>query len=310
ALARRLKRIRPDLPIIAHHSAVEDLPLGALRCDVICACLDSRVSRIYVNEAAWRLNTPWIDAGVLASEMLARVDVFLPAPNAPCIECSWGEQHYATMEVRHPCLKGLAASTAATHAPAHLGALAASLQAAECHRLLREPPVDRAADPRAGRQVLYSLRDHQQFISQNRYNPGCRFDHRVLASQEVSARMRLKDLLFPDSGAATAGSVILSAPGRRFLQVAACPRCGRGGRAFRCISAHAAPVLVCRFCGVAAPVHPSGLHERLHACELPAWLLAHSPRALGLRPGDLFTVSDERGDRHYLLGGLDGREGR
>src|SRR5712692_3472179 len=62
AQARRLKRVRPDLPVTAHFDRVENLPLGWLQSDVICTCLDSRISRMYVNEAAWRLGVPWIDA--------------------------------------------------------------------------------------------------------------------------------------------------------------------------------------------------------------------------------------------------------
>jgi len=63
--ARRLQRINPQLRVEAIASAVEDVPLGRLRCDLILACLDSRRARQTVNEVAWRLGIPWIDAGVL-----------------------------------------------------------------------------------------------------------------------------------------------------------------------------------------------------------------------------------------------------
>ena len=48
----------PDLPIPGHSRAVEDLPLGSLRGDVILASLDSRRPAWSVNQAAWRLGVP------------------------------------------------------------------------------------------------------------------------------------------------------------------------------------------------------------------------------------------------------------
>ncbi|MDX6614340.1 MAG: molybdopterin-synthase adenylyltransferase, partial [Blastocatellia bacterium] len=43
--ARRLARINPDLRVRAIAEAVERVPLGLLRADVILACLDSRRAR-------------------------------------------------------------------------------------------------------------------------------------------------------------------------------------------------------------------------------------------------------------------------
>ena len=57
------------------------------RCDL--DCLDSRTSRRYVNQAAWRLGVPWIDGAVDAAGVLARVNAYVPAPEAACMECGW-----------------------------------------------------------------------------------------------------------------------------------------------------------------------------------------------------------------------------
>ena len=69
--ARRLKRINPAIRVTAIHDSVERVPLGKLRSNVILACLDSRVARQHVNQFAWRLGVPLIDAGVEAGGMLA-----------------------------------------------------------------------------------------------------------------------------------------------------------------------------------------------------------------------------------------------
>ncbi len=300
AMRRFLKRIRPNLPITTHICDVESLPYGALSCSVICACLDSRLSRLHVNEVAWRLGVPWIDSGVLASERLTRIEIFLPAMSAPCLECAFTQQHYDTMEVRHPCQKG-PSSAAPTNAPAYLGALAASLQAAEVDKLLH----GQRDEQRAGEQVLYGLNGHRHYVSHNRRNPECRFDHRVFAPQEISGRLRLKDLLFPvvpaDRMSMSSESVSLSAPGQRFLRREPCQRCGRIDRPIQCVGTRDSPVQSCRFCGDTSTCRPGMLQEHLRCHDIPARLLARGPAALGLRPGDLLTVEDQFGERHYLI---------
>src|SRR5439155_23871873 len=128
--ARRLRRINPALAVTEIFAAVENVALGLLRGAVLLACLDSRAARRSVNTAVWRLGMPWIDAGVLADGLLARVNVYLPGPDQPCLECAWEERDYEALEQEYPCAgQGVAP---ATNAPSALGALAASLQALEC----------------------------------------------------------------------------------------------------------------------------------------------------------------------------------
>ena len=104
--AQRLSRINAGLVVTPMSVAVEDVPLGALRADVIVACLDSRGARLVVNQAAWRLGVPWINAGVDGGGLLARVQTFVPAPNAPCLECAWSQADYDAIEQDYPCQPG------------------------------------------------------------------------------------------------------------------------------------------------------------------------------------------------------------
>ena len=83
--AEVVRRVNPDLAVTRLPHAVEDVPLGCLRGDLILACLDSRATRQYVNEAARSLGVPWIDAGVEPGRWLARVNVYerpSPSPSA------------------------------------------------------------------------------------------------------------------------------------------------------------------------------------------------------------------------------------
>ena len=155
--ARRLRRIRPSLHVEAISDAVERIPMGTLRSDVILSCLDSRISRQQVSQFAWRLGIPLIDAGVEAGGLLARVNVYVPGRDTPCLECAWDDRDYDALEQTYPCLGH--AEVAATNAPSSLGSLAASLQAIECLKLL-DGRADQAV---VGKQVLLG-RDSSQPI--------------------------------------------------------------------------------------------------------------------------------------------------
>ncbi|MGH7199096.1 MAG: ThiF family adenylyltransferase, partial [Planctomycetaceae bacterium] len=154
--ARRLREINPHLEIETFAGRVEDVPLAALSADVLLAGVDSRKARQAVNQAAWRLGRPWVDTGVGADGMLARVNVYEPSPESPCLECAWSNEDYAAIEQEYLCRPG-SGQAAATNAPTMLGALAASLAVIECVKLLsgeREHAL-------CGRQVLIDARHHR-----------------------------------------------------------------------------------------------------------------------------------------------------
>jgi len=111
--AERVARIAPDLSIHTASCAFEDLPLGRLEGAVIAACLDSRIARLHVGRAAWRLGAPVVDAAVGANDdaPLARVTV-VDRPIAtiggndettPCLECDWDDDDYDALEQTYPC---------------------------------------------------------------------------------------------------------------------------------------------------------------------------------------------------------------
>jgi hypothetical protein len=101
--AETARAIRPGLDVQAVVDRIENLPLGWLEGSVIASCLDSLAARQSVNEAAWRVGSTWVDAAVDADGRLARVIVYAPSPEAPCLECAWGPSDYAALEQRMPC---------------------------------------------------------------------------------------------------------------------------------------------------------------------------------------------------------------
>ena len=184
--AERASRIQPELQVIPIHDSIENVPPGRLRGDVILGCLDSKFARQHVNLLSWRLGVPWIDAGVSANGLLARVNVYLPGEaNACCLECAWSDRDYQTLDIPHPCGN----DGAPTNAPAYLGSLAASLQAAECDKLLR------GSRSSVNREILIDLATHQLYETIYRSNPRCRFSHHTWSAEPLDARLSVAEAL-------------------------------------------------------------------------------------------------------------------
>src|SRR5439155_5523684 len=105
----------------------------------LLTALDSKRARIEANFAFGKLGIPyWIDSGVCAPS-LVRVSVFAQGARAPCYECALDQADYAA-EQSYPCQPEY--SPPPSNSPEYLGSLAASLQAAECAKLLAGPPED------------------------------------------------------------------------------------------------------------------------------------------------------------------------
>jgi molybdopterin/thiamine biosynthesis adenylyltransferase len=279
--ARRLTRIRPNLEVAAIHAALESVPLGTWRSDLIVACLDSRAVRQAVNERAWRVGVPWVDSGVLASEWLARVNVYAPATGAPCLECAWSAEDYGLLEQQYPC-DGPTSMPAPTGAPSALGALAAALLALECQKMLAGE-VERAA---VGRQVTLNARWHQFSVTSFRRNPQCRFDHAPWAIEPLACDtrgLRLADLL-PESGAARV-------PGQRFVRRRLCRGCGREIRMFHLECSLDPSLRQCSACGKPMATPGFDVVECLSR-DLPPDVLGMSLADAGLRYGDVVQCGD------------------
>lgn len=280
AQARRLRAIRRDLNLEPFIAKVEDIPPGRLACDLLLACLDSRRARQRVNETAWRLGVPWIDAGVRPAEMLVRVSVYVPSPEAPCMECAWSDRDYALVEQVYPC--NAPATAQSTDAPSGLGALAAALQAVECRRLL-------SGDlSMAGKQLVMDAGSHRLLLTTIPRNQACRFDHRLWRIEgTLSAALPLDKVLAMGP---------LTVPGKFFTTVLFCLACGRRRNTLKLTDSAGLVTGRCRRCGGALQAPGFELMERLDG-GLPARLRRLPLCCLGLRPGDFLSA----GDRHFQV---------
>jgi molybdopterin/thiamine biosynthesis adenylyltransferase len=298
--ARRLRRINGRIEVTGLRAAVEDVPLGALRADVIVACLDSRAARMAVNQAAWRLGVPWIDAGVDAGGLLARVRVFVPGADAPCLECAWDQAHYDAVEQRYPC----AANTvsAPSGAPSSLGALAAALQVIECDKLL----AGQSDVALIGRDVLLDARHHRHAVTEYRRNPACRMpDHagwRISPLGERPVGTTLADVLTLGSTLRGAGNGLsLGVAGQRTATALRCTACGAARQTFQ-LERHArATAPCCPQCGGAVTPGGFDLYDLAPTTSVPVDVRDLALADLGVRPHDVLTRRTSELDAHFEL---------
>ncbi len=102
--AASVRRILPDGHVIATDGDIQqEVGLGDFaESDLVLACVDNRLARLWINRCCWRVGTPWIDAGV--QEIDGVVQAFAARSNV-CYECGFKEIDYQLLEQRYPCLE-------------------------------------------------------------------------------------------------------------------------------------------------------------------------------------------------------------
>lgn len=299
ALARR---INPGLAVRAIAESVEDAPIGRLRGDVILACVDSRRARQHVNEIAWHLGVPWIDAGVLRDGMMARIDLYMPSLDSPCLECRWDAPDYDALEQQYPC--GAETVSVAGDTPSALGALAAAMQALECQQLLAN--ANAAGALSAGDQIVLAAAHHRHLRTSHRRNPHCRLaDHSVWSVEpiELAPGERTLGALVEaiESRLETGATFSLAVAGKHFVRKMLCPECGATQRLLRLSRVNAPSVAACPQCLHPMVVTGFGVTEVLLASALGSLDRARPLRVIGLRDAEIATVLTDSGRRHFEM---------
>jgi len=286
--ARRARQINPLLRVSVEAADVEGVPRGRLRSDVILSCVDSRRARQATNEGAWRLGVPWIDAGVLGDQMLARVSGYWPGDESPCLECAWSEQDYAQLEQEYPC-NGGPREARPTGAPSSLGALAAALLAIECAKVL-EGDTSRTV---FASQVTVDAAWHKLLVTSFRRNSACRFDHRTWRIERFP--MELEEATVADLLRLGAS---VRVEGHRFVRRLTCGNCGEQREALELERAPRRVMRRCPKCGAPSAAMGFDASERLENTLAPEWAPLSLGR-VGLKAGDIIQI----GEKCYELPG-------
>lgn len=303
--ARNVRRIRPDLRVNAISARIEDVPVGVLRCDILCSALDSRISRIYLDKASYRLGGIWlVDGGVLGSQSLSRVSVYQPSDAAPCLECGWGEADYGALELEYPCRGNRPQSAPPTNANAYLGSVTAALMASECDKILN----GRLSDSLAGQELVLGVGTPTHYVSRLPRNRQCRFDHVVWPLQTEGAPtldMAVGNLL-------GAPDVEVRVFGGRFALRRTCLGCGRTAPVLQFVRNGQSEDATCASCGGEMQTLPFDWTDTLAGCHFRrdkgssrkgAGSLRRTLARIGLRRNDLITLGSPGGSRSFLICG-------
>ncbi len=289
-----LRLHNPSVQVTAVAADIAHVPAGYLRCSgLIIACLDSLASRVVVNQLAWRLGIPFLDAGVNPEAGLVRINAYQPIEEAACFECPLCDEDYRSMGGRTPC-EASDRENPPTNAPAALGAMAAALLGVECGKFFRGD-VDAIL---FGRQFIVNVAQHTSYRTSFRRNPKCRFHHALwdirsapVLSPEITLGAAL-DLIQRHAG----DHPRLGIEGRFFASAWHCPKCGSVGRGgnFRLdgrIPNVAARCTVCRNSNALLVSGPN-LVPWIHR-DLPELVLGLSLADVGIVSGDIVTVMGE-----------------
>lgn len=288
--ARRLRGMNKNLRVKTWPCRVADVPWGCLQSDVLLSCTDSRDARMDTNQIARRLRIPLVDAAVDARQQLARVNVYGTTPDEACLICAWDEHDFAALPQVQPCLAAKAESSP-TDAPTYLGALAASLQAAECRKLLTGE-LERVM---FGKQVMIDLRHHQHYVTNFGRNSQCRLDHaawEILHLPKLPSRVTLSQALglVPATDNARGGAA-LNVENRFFLKARPCPGCGRTlGECLWRGSRSSVPQQVCRHCSRTVLATGFDQVEWLNDADISPAARYSALSEIGFLPGDVFGV--------------------
>ena len=318
-VGRKLRQINPHVDVVTIVGAVEDIPLTSLRSSVLLGGLDSRKARRYVSEAAWRLGSVYIDAGVEPDGLLARVNVYTPGPDNPCYQCGWSQSDYEGLEQQqYPCLGG-SAKQPATGGWSALGALAASLQVIECQKLLGGEP-GQVLD---GHELLVNARWPKHVVTRCLRNPECRFPHEVWRIEETGrapGELSLAEafaLALPDHRARGSLDIqrrvrdrdlSLRVQGKPFVRLLRCQKCPNTHDVLRLAHRLHLSQYVCEQCKrQEMAAFGFDMSDHLAARGLPDAVLSRKLDSFGLEPGDVFTIRGaSSAERHFEVGGVPG----
>ena len=293
--AALIKAINPLVRVRAITDRVENVPLARLRSSALIACVDNRRARQTINRVAWRCGRPWIDAAVDATS-LVRVNTYMPSETAPCLECGWSQASYDLLEAEYPC-DARSVEAPATAAPAELGTLAASLQAAELRKLLGGETNGASL---VGAQVMLDTATHARHLTRFKRNEHCRFDHASWEIEEVDLEPRESTLADVFDAVDAGSSAALRLEGHAFATyldcIACCCRKSIGPTVYGRLSA------ADRTCECGGWLFATGFFsfESIRYADLSVVNRNLKLVDLGLRSGDVVSVTEAAGSVRHL----------
>lgn len=101
-ICKRANDINDEVSVRYFNGNVFELGLDEFRkMDIVICGLDSRETRLFVNQSCWKVNRPWIDGAIEVLNGVARM--FIP-PEGACYECTMSENDYLLLNKRKSCM--------------------------------------------------------------------------------------------------------------------------------------------------------------------------------------------------------------
>lgn len=316
ALKRRLNAINPECAITPVFDDIQNLGFAAITADLYLCCLDTLADRLTVNERAWGMRIPWIDAALDGTGHLlyGKATVFdSRIEDVPCYLCSWDSQTLqANLRAEReranedrpsegcPNWKLRVARdelSPATLSISGLGGIIAGLQSILAIELLLGEPGNLN-----GLEVSVDLQAHIMRQYRGKRNQNClfgheRYDARFLESKQQ--KLTVAQLFEKAEHTLQTDTVVLRLHGRSLVTGLQCSRC----KAIKkiCTAEHAITAKHSR-CGCGSEMRASGyrLLDSLTR-EQAGPFLGQTWEDMGFPPKDLVTAANGRTEIHFVL---------
>ncbi len=149
---------------------IDDVGLGVFRrMDVVLGGLDNREARLAINQACYKVNTPWIDGAIEVLNGFARV--FTP-PEGVCYECTMTETDWRLLNKRKSCALLTHDQMAEGKIPTTptSSAIIAGIQVQEMLKLLHK---DRNLPTLAGKGYVFNGLTHDSYVVEYQRKADC-----------------------------------------------------------------------------------------------------------------------------------------
>jgi molybdopterin/thiamine biosynthesis adenylyltransferase len=291
-LAQRAGELSSDteiIPVVGDVKLTVGLAVFA-EVDLVLGGLDSREARLFVNQACWKTDTPWVDGAI--EGLMGVVRVFVP-PGGACYECTLSERDHQLIASRRTCamltreemLAGRVPTTATT------SSVVAGMQAQEAVKLLHSERLGPPALAGGGFQFV-GLTHDSYTVRYGRREDCLSHD----AYERKSVIVAPHDLAFHELLALAQeelGEGAVLELEHEVVVAGICRRCGHEQDIRRPLDALPAGSGLCPECEV-----PWRL-ELVHAIDESSSLLACRANDLGLPAAD-YVVGRSRNDRRFF----------
>lgn len=263
--------------------------------DLVLGGLDNREARMHVNQACWKVGTPWVDGAIEGLQGVARA--FVPF-DGPCYECTMSEHDHRLVAARRSCSLLTRDEMASGKVPttATTASVIAGIQVQEAIKLLHGRGPEGTL---IGRGFAFNGLTHDSYVVSYPRNDECLAHDRYAPERtdDVPPRSTFGDLLALGRERLGVDELVLETE-LELVEACSCTACGTERQVRRPLHELTAADVRCPGCG-------EEMRTRLLHAVGPGdtALLGLRPVELGLADADAITARHGLERWHFFLGG-------